>query len=121
MITPLPKLPCLCIALLQVSECVAFASILPWVQDAIYKFGIAHDKASIGYYAGFIEATMFLTEAMCVLQWARLSDKLGRRPILVRIVPLRLRCSGKRLHRFSGPSAAASASSALASPERSLQ
>jgi MFS family permease len=56
--------------------------------------------SKVGYYAGLIvrgthlftplhpmtiaqDTTFFLTEAVFVLQWSRISDRIGRRPILL--------------------------------------
>jgi MFS family permease len=60
------------------------------------------DDRKVGYYAGMIvshliipctpppranpwtqESLFFATEALCVLQWSRLSDYLGRKPVLL--------------------------------------
>ena len=63
------------------------------------ELGVAQDKTSVGYYVGLVvcppfphsrytidiyiqESLFFLTEAIFILQWGRLSDRIGRKPVL---------------------------------------
>ncbi|KAF8630250.1 hypothetical protein AX15_003027 [Amanita polypyramis BW_CC] len=41
------------------------------------------DQRKVGYYVGLIEALYFAAEAVTVLQWGRLSDYVGRKPVLL--------------------------------------
>ena len=41
------------------------------------------DERKVGYYAGLIESLFFITEALFVLQWSRISDFIGRKPVLL--------------------------------------
>ncbi|KAG8780304.1 hypothetical protein FRC12_023221, partial [Ceratobasidium sp. 428] len=41
------------------------------------------DSSKIGYYAGLIESIFFLIEGLFVLQYGRISDRIGRRPVLL--------------------------------------
>jgi MFS family permease len=36
----------------------------------------------VGYHSGVLDSLCFTGEAISVLQWGRLSDKIGRRPVL---------------------------------------
>ena len=78
-------------------EPVAYSSIFPYVNQQIEDLGTEPDK--VGYYVGLIgtrkafhrlyasdprsESLFFATEAIFVLYWSRLSDRIGRRPVLV--------------------------------------
>jgi hypothetical protein len=57
-ITPLPRLPVICLALSQLAECVALSSILPWLQEALWLFGIVKltDESNRGRAMGVIPA-----------------------------------------------------------------
>ncbi|PPQ63561.1 hypothetical protein CVT24_004858 [Panaeolus cyanescens] len=44
---------------------------------------IGGDTRKIGYYAGLIESLFFATEALTVFQWSRMSDRIGRKPVLM--------------------------------------
>jgi MFS family permease len=38
---------------------------------------------AVGYYVGMIQSLFFATQAMTVLHWSRLSDIVGRKPVLL--------------------------------------
>jgi len=37
----------------------------------------------VGYYAGLIDSLYYVAEAATVLQWGRISDRIGRKPVLL--------------------------------------
>lgn len=49
----------------------------------IADLGIAKDPADVTYYAGIIESLFAFTTFITVLAWGRLSDKVGRKPVLL--------------------------------------
>ncbi|KAF8644746.1 hypothetical protein AX16_008301 [Volvariella volvacea WC 439] len=72
------------ILLLQLCEPVTSQSILPYINQLIGELDVTGgDERKVGYYAGLIESLFFITEAMCVLHWSRLSDYIGRKPVLL--------------------------------------
>ncbi|KAK7032774.1 major facilitator superfamily domain-containing protein [Favolaschia claudopus] len=80
--TPLPKLQLSVIMLIQISEPIASQSIYPYINQLVSELDITGgDEKKVGYYA--CESLFFLTESMTVLQWSRLSDRVGRKPILL--------------------------------------
>ncbi|KAJ8595484.1 MFS general substrate transporter [Rhizopogon salebrosus TDB-379] len=75
--TPLPKLQIGILMILQLVEPIASMSIFP-------ELGITGgDDAAVGYYAGIIESLFFVAQALTVLRWSRLSDRIGRKPVLL--------------------------------------
>ncbi|KAJ7433730.1 major facilitator superfamily domain-containing protein [Mycena latifolia] len=81
--TPLPKLQLSIILLVQICEPIASQSIYPYINQLVSELDITGgDEKKVGYYAG-LESLFFLTEAMTVLQWSRLSDRIGRKPVLM--------------------------------------
>ncbi|KAF7375261.1 Efflux pump azaL [Mycena sanguinolenta] len=81
--TPLPKLQLAIIMLVQISEPLLSSSIFPYINELVSRLDITGgDKRKVGYYAG-LESLFFITEAMTVLQWSRISDRKGRKPILL--------------------------------------
>ncbi|KAF8608166.1 MFS general substrate transporter [Ceratobasidium sp. AG-I] len=81
--TPLPRLQVSILLLMLLSEPCTAAVLLPFINNLVYEVGITHgDKSKVGYYAGLIESLFFMTESLCILQYGRLSDRIGRRPVL---------------------------------------
>ncbi|KAG1742486.1 major facilitator superfamily domain-containing protein [Suillus lakei] len=81
--TPLPKLQIGILLTLQLAEPIASTSIFPYINQLIRELGITGgDDAAVGYYAGIIESLFFVGQALAVLRWARLSDRIGRKPVL---------------------------------------
>ncbi|KAG1872313.1 MFS general substrate transporter [Suillus subalutaceus] len=82
--TPLPKLQIGILITLQLAEPIASTSIFPYINQLIRELDITGgDDAAVGYYAGLIESLFFVGQALTVLRWARLSDRIGRKPVLV--------------------------------------
>ncbi|KAF8886144.1 major facilitator superfamily domain-containing protein [Infundibulicybe gibba] len=82
--TPFPKTQIAIVLLLQLCEPIMSHSIYPYINQLVSGLDITGgDERKVGYYAGLIESLFFLTEAIMVLQWSRLSDRVGRRPVLL--------------------------------------
>lgn len=82
--TPLPKLQFAILLLVQLSEPIASASIFPYINQLIVELGITGgDKRKVGYYAGIIESLFFATQAVTIFRWGRISDRVGRKPVLL--------------------------------------
>ncbi|KAH7098684.1 MFS general substrate transporter [Auriculariales sp. MPI-PUGE-AT-0066] len=81
--TPLPwsRLSPLFIVLL--AENVTYTVIYPFIAQLVIELGVTHDPARAGYFAGLVESVFFVLQAACVLHWGRLSDRIGRRPVLM--------------------------------------
>ncbi|OCH84812.1 MFS general substrate transporter [Obba rivulosa] len=83
-VTPLPKLQLFILLYLQLAEPLTSTVVYPFVNQLVRETGVTGgDERKTGYYAGFIESSFYATEAICVLQWGRLSDRFGRKPILL--------------------------------------
>ncbi|OAX34875.1 MFS general substrate transporter [Rhizopogon vinicolor AM-OR11-026] len=82
--TPLPKLQIGILMILQLVEPIASMSIFPYINQLIRELDITGgDDAAVGYYAGIIESLFFVAQALTVLRWSRLSDRIGRKPVLL--------------------------------------
>ncbi|KAF8678925.1 Major Facilitator Superfamily [Rhizoctonia solani] len=66
---PIPWLQVSTLLLMLLSEPTTAGVLLPFINNLVYETGVTHgNKAKIGYYAGLI--------------YGRLSDRIGRRPVL---------------------------------------
>ncbi|EIW57761.1 MFS general substrate transporter [Trametes versicolor FP-101664 SS1] len=82
--TPLPKLQLFILLYLQLAEPITSTVIYPFVNQLVRETGITGgDERKTGYFAGLIESCFYAVEAVCVLQWGRASDHIGRKPVLL--------------------------------------
>ncbi|KAL9714426.1 hypothetical protein Ac2012v2_002741 [Leucoagaricus gongylophorus] len=82
--TPLPKFQLFLTFLIQFAEPITALVIYPFVNQFVRDTGITKgDVKKTGYYAGIVESVFFFAEAVTVFQWGWLSDRFGRRPILL--------------------------------------
>ncbi|BGP39315.1 hypothetical protein JCM10449v2_003253 [Rhodotorula kratochvilovae] len=68
---------------MRFGEPIAFTLIFPFVAQAVADTGVTDDARKIGYYAGIIESLFAFTTFATVLAWGRLSDRIGRKPVLI--------------------------------------
>ncbi|KAI6038822.1 major facilitator superfamily domain-containing protein [Pisolithus marmoratus] len=82
--TPLPKTQLGIILFVLCTEPMSAQYILPFIYQLISELGVTGgDDRKTGYYAGLIESLFFATQALTVLCWTRLSDYVGRKPVLL--------------------------------------
>ncbi|KAH8989132.1 MFS general substrate transporter [Lactarius akahatsu] len=82
--TPLPITQIVVLLLLQLCEPIASFSINPYINQLVSELPVVGgDERRVGYYAGSIVSLYFAAEAVSVLQWSRLSDHVGRKPVLL--------------------------------------
>ncbi|OSC99918.1 MFS general substrate transporter [Trametes coccinea BRFM310] len=82
--TPLPKLQLFILLYLQLAEPITSTVIYPFVNQLVRETGITDgDERKTGYFAGLIESCFYAVEAICVFQWGRASDRIGRKPVLL--------------------------------------
>ncbi|KZS89259.1 MFS general substrate transporter [Sistotremastrum niveocremeum HHB9708] len=81
--TPLPKFQLACLLFIQVCEPMSSQFIHPFINELIYESGISGgDRKRVGYYTGLVISSYFLAESVSVFFWGRLSDRIGRRPVI---------------------------------------
>jgi MFS family permease len=80
--TPLPikTMAILCIVIL--CEPVSYSLLFPFVYFMVKDFHLG-PEADTGYYVGFITASFALAQLCSSMPWGWLSDKFGRRPVLL--------------------------------------
>lgn len=72
------------VILIMWAEPICGTVIYPFINALVRETGVTHgDEAKTGYYAGVIESLYFVGEMISVVAWAKLSDRYGRRPILL--------------------------------------
>ncbi|KAI0351304.1 MFS general substrate transporter [Trametes cingulata] len=82
--TPLPKGQITVLMLLALAEPITSHCIYPFINQLISELDITGgDEKKVGYYVGLIQSIFFTMEALFVFQWSRLSDHIGRKPVLL--------------------------------------
>lgn len=82
--TPLPWNQFGLILILQLAEPLTSQVIYPFAPQLIRDLGVTNgDEARVGYYVGMMQSLFFATQAMTVLHWSRLSDTVGRKPVIL--------------------------------------
>ena len=71
------------IALCRICEPIAFMSIFPYIYYMIESFHITDNDKRIALYAGMVTSAFAFAEAISSSIWGRLSDKFGRKLILL--------------------------------------
>ncbi|KAL0577973.1 hypothetical protein V5O48_004009 [Marasmius crinis-equi] len=82
--TPIPWFQFSILLFLQLAEPLTSQVIYPFTPQLIRDIGITHgDETKVGYYVGLLQSLFFLTQAVTVLHWARISDRVGRKPVIL--------------------------------------
>ena len=58
-------------------------SIFPYVYYMIISFDITSDPRQIAIYAGMVTSSFAFAEFLTGVAWGRISDKIGRKPVLL--------------------------------------
>ncbi|TVY89988.1 putative membrane protein [Lachnellula willkommii] len=62
---------------------LAFMSIFPYIYYMIQDFQVTNRESEIPIYAGMVTSAFAFAEFSSGLAWGRLSDKIGRKPVLL--------------------------------------
>ncbi|KAH9958622.1 MFS general substrate transporter [Russula dissimulans] len=82
--SPVPWAQIWILLVLQLAEPLTAQVIYPFIPEFVRNVGITHgDESRVGYYVGMMQSLFFATQALTVLHWSRLSDVVGRKPIIL--------------------------------------
>ncbi|KAI1002044.1 Major facilitator superfamily multidrug transporter [Podosphaera aphanis] len=71
------------LALCRFCEPIAFTSIFPYVYYMVQDFGVAKHQSEISIYTGMVTSAFALAEFSSGVAWGKLSDRIGRKPVLL--------------------------------------
>jgi len=69
-------------AIVRLAEPVALTSIFPYAWPLVKKFNVG-DEDDASFYAGILISAFALAESLTGMYWGGLSDKVGRKPVLL--------------------------------------
>ncbi|KAG9021960.1 hypothetical protein FRB95_001085, partial [Tulasnella sp. JGI-2019a] len=78
-VTPLPKKQLFVLCFMRFSEPVCYQVIFPFINEMLIFHGISNP----GYSSGLIEGIFAFAQLCTVYYWGSLSDRIGRRPVLL--------------------------------------
>ncbi|RAL07463.1 MFS transporter [Aspergillus homomorphus CBS 101889] len=70
------------LAICRIAEPIALTSIFPYSWVMVRDFNVADDN-NASFYAGILVSTFSLAEALTGMFWGSLSDRVGRKPVLI--------------------------------------
>ncbi|EFW20786.1 MFS multidrug transporter [Coccidioides posadasii str. Silveira] len=71
------------LGLCRICEPIAFMSIFPYVYHMVSSFHVTEDHRKIALYAGAVTSAFTFAEFCAGVFWGRMSDTLGRKPVLL--------------------------------------
>ncbi|KAJ1999167.1 hypothetical protein GGI04_004689 [Coemansia thaxteri] len=81
--TPMPWAQLLPLVAVRLSEPITMTLILPFIYNMVEGFGIAEAPKDISFYASMLFTSFSIGQTFTVFHWGRLSDRIGRRPVLI--------------------------------------
>lgn len=82
--TPIPWSQYSIILFIQLAEPLTSQVIYPFAPQLIRDVGVTHgNEAQVGYYLGLMQSIFYTTQATTILPWSRISDHVGRKPIIL--------------------------------------
>ncbi|RKP34343.1 major facilitator superfamily domain-containing protein [Dimargaris cristalligena] len=92
-ITPLPRRQITVLLMMGVTEPTSFTVLFPFVYLMVRDFHITTDPKAIGLYVGMVASAFPMARLSTGMLWGFLSDRVGRRPILLTGVMGSIVCS----------------------------
>ncbi|KAJ2162533.1 hypothetical protein GGF46_000536 [Coemansia sp. RSA 552] len=81
--TPIPWGQLIVPLTVQASEYLNWSLILPFVYQMVADFDVAKTPEDTAFYASLLFSSFSLCEMLTIMHWARLSDRIGRRPVII--------------------------------------
>ncbi|KAJ1892107.1 hypothetical protein LPJ81_005618, partial [Coemansia sp. IMI 209127] len=81
--TPLPWDKLLVIISVRLAEPINHSIILPFVYKMVEGFGVAKSPKDVAFYASLLFTSFSFCQSLTIMHWGRLSDRIGRRPVLL--------------------------------------
>jgi MFS family permease len=81
--TPIPKGQLAALCTVRLVEPIAFTQLFPYVNEFMSDLHLTDDPSRVGFYSGLVESAFALAQLSSIYQWARLSDVIGRRPVIL--------------------------------------
>ncbi|KAJ2889805.1 hypothetical protein IWW38_004488, partial [Coemansia aciculifera] len=81
--TPIPWKQVAPLVAIRLAEPINMTLILPFMYKMIEDFGVADSPEDISRYSSILYISYSISQLLTVMYWGRMSDRIGRRPILI--------------------------------------
>ncbi|KAA1127810.1 hypothetical protein PGTUg99_004908 [Puccinia graminis f. sp. tritici] len=71
------------LCLIRLCEPISFTVIFPMVAFMVAEFNPTLSEKEVGFYCGAIESIFSLAQFSTIILWGKLSDRIGRKPVLL--------------------------------------
>ncbi|KAJ2491253.1 hypothetical protein IWW47_005066, partial [Coemansia sp. RSA 2052] len=68
---------------MRLAEPINLTLILPFMYKMIEDFGVADSPKDISHYSSILYMSFSISQTLTIMHWGRLSDRIGRRPVLI--------------------------------------
>ncbi|KAJ1901347.1 hypothetical protein LPJ81_003767, partial [Coemansia sp. IMI 209127] len=68
---------------MRLAEPFGMTLILPFMYEMVGGFDIVRDPKDISFYAGLLLTSFHFLRTLTIMQWGILSDRIGRRPVIL--------------------------------------
>ncbi|KAF7295325.1 MFS domain-containing protein [Mycena indigotica] len=80
---PLPTAQLFALWVSRLTDPISYTQIFPYINQFLLVLHVTEDISKVGFYSGLVESTFAVTQTLSTYSWARLSDVVGRRPIIL--------------------------------------
>ncbi|WVQ78344.1 hypothetical protein IAT38_000429 [Cryptococcus sp. DSM 104549] len=81
--TPLPVAQIAVLMTVRLAEPISYTVIFPFINQMVEELGVTDNPDKVGFYSGLVESVFAFVQFFTVYHWAKLSDQIGRKPVLV--------------------------------------
>ncbi|CAE6452530.1 unnamed protein product [Rhizoctonia solani] len=81
--TPLPRLQVFVLCTMSFAESISIFVIIPFQAQMVEELGVTSDPSELGFYLGLLAGMFSFTQFFTIYFWGALSDRIGRRPVLI--------------------------------------
>ncbi|ORY27177.1 major facilitator superfamily domain-containing protein [Naematelia encephala] len=81
--TPVPYAQIGVLMLVRLAEPISYTVIFPFINQMIEELGVTDNEDKVGFYSGLVESVFAFVQFFTVYHWAKLSDRIGRKPVIL--------------------------------------
>ncbi|KIR25451.1 hypothetical protein I307_06034 [Cryptococcus deuterogattii 99/473] len=81
--TPLPVTQIVVLMVVRLAEPISYTVIFPFINQMVEELQVTDNPDRVGFYSGLVESVFAFVQFFTVYHWAQLSDRIGRKPVLL--------------------------------------